>query len=618
MKNNILIWASVLITIITLNACTKSIDETRNWDSIPAELIFEDPALIELFVTNFYAMLPDKLRSPYYTEEGCGTSGSIFGPLTGRMETSMAGWVENNFVDNNWKQLRSINEFFANIDKTKANFSVGQKDWLKGQAYFFRAYIYYLFVETYGGVAIIKDVKSPTAPLSELDLPRNSSLECFDFIKGQLDSAIMFLPARGTKGYGAYRVDKIAAMALKSKAFVLKACPRFCNTKVDKYWQEAYDVVMATKTEAIAEGFTLFEDGTEKPFANMFFPPHTARNKEFLFYIAFSYPGRTTGNGKEWGPGQGGKWRPCWQAIQAYRMANGKEITDPTSGYDESLFWVNREPRFYANINYNGAPFTFPDYPANTRQWFFNGSPNGTGTAVTGFSLRKFSSMYLTKEIANQSEDDLALIRYAELLLWQAECANEIGKPSEALDQLKLIRKRARIDIGADGRYGLAAGVGTDYQVTLRAIYRERQTELFMEGQRFWDYANRRNFQELRDIAQFTECIPDLDKTKFNALKFRKRGTKTILTLGNSVNWTDVTNALDDSLGNTSPAIANQIIKDLSKFVRKNWDVLSTNAIIIPDTYYFAPIFQGDIDKSPAIKQNIGWVGGTFDPRITQ
>jgi hypothetical protein len=617
MKNNILIWASVLITIVGLNACTKGIEETRNWDTIPAESIFKDPALVELFVANFYATLPDKLRSPYYTEEGCGTGGSIFGPLAGRMVNSTAGWIENNFVDNNWKQLSAINEFFANIDKSTAKYSINQKERLKGQAYFFRAYIYYLFVETYGGVAIIRDVKDPTAPLSELDLPRNSSLECFDFIKGQLDSAIMLLPARGTKGYGATRIDKMAAMGLKSKTFVLKALPRFCNTKVPSYWQEAYDVVMATKTEAIAEGFGLFDDGTAKPFVNLVFSK-TARNKESLFYIAFQYPGRTTGSGTEWGTGQGGKWRPCWQAVQAYRMANGKEITDPTSGYDESLFWVNREPRFYANINYNGAPLTTPDYLANRRQWFFNLSPNGNGTSVTGFSLRKFSNLSLTTVIANQSDEDLTLIRYAELLLWQAECANEIGKPSEALDQLILIRKRARIEIGADGRYGLAAGVGVDYQTTLKAIYRERQTELFMEGQRFWDYANRRNFQELRNMAQFTECIPDLDKTKFNAMKFRIRGTKNILTIGGTVNWTDVCNALDDSLGNASPVIANQIIKDLSKFVRKNWENLATNAIIIPDTYYFAPIYQGDMDKSPAIKQNIGWIGGTFDPRITQ
>ena len=618
MKNNILLWASILITLIGLSACTKSIEETRNWDAIPSEGIFNDPVLIELFVNNFYAILPDKLRTPYYTEEGCGDGGSVMSLLSGKIETSMTGWVANNFVDNSWKMLRSINEFFANIDQCNAEFVVNQKERLKGQAFFFRAYIYYQLVETYGGVAIIKDVKNPTAPLSELDLPRNSSLECFDFIKGQLDSAIKYLPVRATKGYGPYRVDKIAAMALKSKSLVLKACPRFCNTKVASYWQDAYDVVMATKAEAIAEGFTLFEDGTAKPFGNMFFPPHTARNKEFLLYIAFQYPGRTTGNGKEWGPNQGGKWRPSWQAVQAYPMANGKEITDPTSGYDPNMFWVNRDPRFYTNVNYHGAPFTFPDFLPNRRQWFFYLSPNGTGTGPTGFSLRKFASTNLTVATANQSEDDLPLIRYAELLLWQAECANEIGKPSEALDQLKLIRKRARIESGTDGRYGLTAGVGTDYQATLTAIMKERPIELFSEGQHFWDYANRRNFQILRDMGMFSKNLPTLDKTKFNALKFRKRDTKTILTLGATVNWTDVFNALDDSLGNASAAIGNQIIRDISIFSKSDYDILPTNRITIPDTYYFAPVYQGDIDKSPAIKQNIGWTGGTFDPRITK
>lgn len=66
------------------------------------------------------------------------------------------------------------------------------------------------------------------------------------------------------------------------------------------------------------------------------------------------------------------------------------------------------------------------------------------------------------------------MIRYAEILLNYAEAVNEYYGPDHKdilgeqiispYEVLKVLRERAGIDAGDDGRYGLEEGVETDYQ----------------------------------------------------------------------------------------------------------------------------------------------------------
>src|SRR5690606_40254130 len=52
-----------------------------------------------------------------------------------------------------------------------------------------------------------------------------------------------------------------------------------------------------------------------------------------------------------------GNYNPTQEIVDAFRMANGKPITDPTSGYDPQNPYANREQRFYDFIVYDGAPY---------------------------------------------------------------------------------------------------------------------------------------------------------------------------------------------------------------------------------------------------------------------
>ena len=52
-----------------------------------------------------------------------------------------------------------------------------------------------------------------------------------------------------------------------------------------------------------------------------------------------------------------GNYNPTQELVDQFFMANGKPITDPTSGYDPQKPYVGRERRFYKWIVYDGAPY---------------------------------------------------------------------------------------------------------------------------------------------------------------------------------------------------------------------------------------------------------------------
>ena len=75
------------------------------------------------------------------------------------------------------------------------------------------------------------------------------------------------------------------------------------------------------------------------------------------------------------------------------------------------------------------------------------------------------------------------VLRYADVLLMNAEAENELGQTIQALASLELIRARAR-----QGNASILPKVTSTNQADLRlAIYHERRVELAMEYDRYFD-----------------------------------------------------------------------------------------------------------------------------------
>ena len=74
-------------------------------------------------------------------------------------------------------------------------------------------------------------------------------------------------------------------------------------------------------------------------------------------------------------------------------------------------------------------------------------------------------------------EKNVHLIRYAEVILMNAEAANELGQSGTAINDLNMIRTRA----------GLPNTTASSQPDLRTAIWNERHVELALEHDRFWD-----------------------------------------------------------------------------------------------------------------------------------
>jgi hypothetical protein len=427
-----------------------------------------------------------------------------------------------------YQQIRAVNQIFANISKIPL--LPANKAQMLAEARFLRAWYYFILLEHYGGVPLIGNALydyTQTIPTK-----RSTFDQCVTYITTQCDTAAQVLPlVQNGLTYG--RASGGACLALKARVLLYAASPLFNEPGSTPNGNKApadiasaavrplvgypsYDATRWATAEAAAaavinsNAYQLFTDSTflpgygeEKPFQYLFTIRGTMNgvtNNEYIFQLMFppnNYleglfdpPSRTGANGAF--PYQG--------TVDAFPMANGKAITDPTSGYDPTNPYVNRDPRLYASIIYdqsllgnrtpNGQIQGYS--PVNIYLTNSNGTLSGGTDAVyqgtpTGYYNNKMlDPNCVAAAIFNQTNRCIPLIRYAEILLDYAEAANENEGPTMLVyNALEAIRQRAGIAPGSDMMYGLQAGM-TQAQMRT-AIQTERQCELAYEGFRFFD-----------------------------------------------------------------------------------------------------------------------------------
>jgi len=114
-------------------------------------------------------------------------------------------------------------------------------------------------------------------------------------------------------------------------------------------------------------------------------------------------------------------------------------------------------------------------------------TPEGDAIPATGDNPRYNQKSYVPfgtyVECSEGSEQNVRVIRYADVLLMNAEAANELGMSAQAIASLELVRARAR-----GGNNTILPKVTTTDKAQLRtAIWHERRVELAMEFDRFFD-----------------------------------------------------------------------------------------------------------------------------------
>jgi len=317
--------------------------------------------------------------------------------------------------------------------------------------------------------------------------------------------------------------------------------------------------------------------------------------------------------------GYGYNINPTIELSEAFLMADGKRTFDITSGFDSSFYWLERDPRFYGTLVYNGATWDI-DGTSSRKQWIYDGTPEEDGSLpYTGFYCRKAQDPVLTRENLGRGHIAWIEIRLAEVMLNLAEAAKEVGKPNEAIGLIRDIRQRAGILVG-DGSYGVSSSLsGVEL---LDVIMNERFIELAFENQRYWDL--RRRMMYTRDLSQTTKMqnntrrtgweiwtmvYPDphnpnnsfdmLDSLLMTDARGTARRDTIVITKSNYYYYFDpVLKTFDlNRMGNPNPANPRS----------------SLGIKYLPD-YYFMPIGTTLFSNSTLLLQTIGWEFGTYDP----
>jgi len=492
-----------------------------------------------------------------------------------------------------------LNVFLEEIDK--GTLTEEEKAPLKGQAFFLRAWLYWELLKYYGGIPLVLEYQDPFK-YEEMLVERNSARECIEQIVADLEAAEINLPPDWPSSERG-RIPRAAAAALKGRVLLFYASPQFNPDNLQDRWQWAYDANLAAKNLCLEDGFSLHENYTsifldeEKSTEALFITVYDGINKSHGYENSVR-PRSECNDG-------GNKNNPTWEFVKDYPMKDGKPI-DGHPDYEEQTYWKNRDPRFYATIAYNGCTWELGGQ-AGRRQWTYinnDQEPNSPaeGASNTGFYCRKNVNEAITKTETDRTPTDWIEIRMTEVLLNLAECAAELGKLEEARNELIAVRKRAGIEAGSDGLYGIVAN---DITSMVEAVMLERQIELAFENKRHWDLRRRNLFAE--DYGNIS---------KYNGT--RRHGIQTLLNT-NYIMMLDP-GVSGDSVYNHFNAIMRDTIDLVNHYsdyfitetdwIRENRDI---NFLQPKYNFYFIP--QSDLDKNEKLQQTILWGEvNPFDP----
>ena len=449
-----------IIVIASFCGCSKDLLDTIPNDRISTEIFWKTDKDATLAANAVYTYLEGV---NIFSWDGMSDIGHTNIPFAqnavierGQMD------VQNEIVLNEWQNdyagIRSANDFLANVDKVKT-IDKDRIDRLKGEVKSLRAYLYIRLASLFGDVPLV----TTEITLEESrKLARTPVSQIWDFISTELTDAAGVLPNTQTDNG---RITKGAALALKARAMLYAA--RYAEAADAA--KQVMDLKVYDLYPSYQNLFSYAAENNQEVILDKEFVRDTYRNNVFGYMAPYSQQASNS------------TFVPLKKLVDSYQMANGKDITDPTSGFDPYDPYKDRDPRLEYSI------FTIGDQLPDGK--IYNSKP-GSGTAdavgftylatTTGFNVKK----YINKEDLAQPSNcgiNIILIRYAEVLLTYAEAKIEANQIDQTVvDAINKVRQRDDVN--------MPPLVGMGSQEEMRGIVRhERMVELAFEGLRYID-----------------------------------------------------------------------------------------------------------------------------------
>ena len=338
----------------------------------------------------------------------------------------------------------------------------GIKDRIIGEAKFLRANYYFILVRAFGDVPLITEL--PESPNTEAYLrpARTPKTLVYEAIIKDLTEAITLLPPfQSYSGANIGRASKGSAVGMLAKVYLTLG-----------NYQKALELC----EQAGTLGYTL----NEKYMDN--FNPVKKNTEESLFEV--QYYGKAN-NAGFFDNDNMASWVSTFTGPRNSDFVGGcYGWNQPTSEFVNS--YEAGDTRKDQTILYEGGPD-------------FDGLKYKSSYSVTGYNLRKFLVPKSISPDYNTNPANFPVLRYADVLLMQAEALNELGRTDEA--QAPATDRNSGGPLNrVRNRSGLPNVLGLSQAALRTKILNERRIELAFEGQRWFDMLRINNGQYALDF----------------------------------------------------------------------------------------------------------------------
>jgi hypothetical protein len=496
-----------------LQGCKVDILPTNRYTE---EAVWSNPANMELYINGMYTEFKtfqfgafpigydnatDALSDiEKYTSTVSG-NGTVNILATDASRVNAAG-PQLNYWQTGYTRIRRINELLDGLAKF-AKVDEATKKRYEGEARFIRGYVYFWLVKLHGSVVLLDNLSQYAGK----SLQRASEDSCWKFIAADFAFAAENLP----KQWDATRTGK----ATKGAAFGMLARTWLYAASIADYDKKQYNQDELTGVP-VANAPTYYQNAAnaakavvdlaneglyalESDFASIFTNKNTKEAIFKLDYLApqlthnydlgFAPPGDIPGQGLVYGV-------PTAELVNEFEMNDGSKFSWSNTTQAANPY-TNREPRFYASILYNGATWktrTLNTTPGTAEGLVEYASTTEPRKTVTGYYIKKTLNPAVNDFVVNKSIQSWIELRYAEVLLIQAEAKAKLNDINSAQDALNALRTKR----------GLPNTPASTTAQLMTAIEHERMVELAFEGHRYWDLRRWRKAHTVLNNVKFT------------------------------------------------------------------------------------------------------------------